>query len=561
MRFQRVTQAIALGTFTVILWAAAYPFHEDPGFDLFLRLDPLIGLGASASARTFLPPLVPGLILLASALLFGRFFCGHICPMGTTLDLLQAPVTGKRSVGDSTFEATSAHRTWKYLLLIVILGAALGGVSLVHWASPLSLVTRLYGLCLFPVGTLAAESVLEPATPWLLRTGFHDLAYVRISPKVFAANLFVPLLFLGIVVASRTMPRFWCRNLCPSGALFGLCSRSPLVRRRVDSSCTGCGICIRQCPTGAIGEDPSETTHSECIVCLGCVDACPESAISFGIATSKSRPNGEASDPTRRGMLTALAGGLFVAGLLRTGIRTPAPRGKERALVDSELIRPPGALPEPEFLSRCVRCGECMRACPTNTLQPVLLKAGAEGLFSPIMIPRLAGCAVGCNVCGKVCPTGAIRDLDLFEKQHAKVGTAYILRGNCLVWEQDRKCLVCDEACPYNAVYFRPAPDRRNAVPFVTENRCLGCGWCEFRCPVEGAAAIRVNIMGEVRRASGSYVEKAREYGLVFKTRGKSVDRLAPGIFGEAPRKPLRRAPERARPPEGEKLPPGFITK
>jgi MauM/NapG family ferredoxin protein len=291
------------------------------------------------------------------------------------------------------------------------------------------------------------------------------------------------------------------------------------------------------------------------------VKVCPESAISFGVATGDSPPYRESADPTRRGILVALAGGLFLSGLLRTGMRDPGPRGKEMALVDPELIRPPGALPEPEFLRLCVRCGECMKACPTNTLQPVWLKAGTEGLFSPIMVPRLAACAVGCNVCGKVCPTGAIRELDLREKQHAKVGTAYILRRNCLVWEQDRKCLVCDEVCPYNAVSFRPVPERRNAAPFVIENRCLGCGWCELRCPVKGAAAIRVNIIGEVRLASGSYVQKAREYGLVFKAKDNSVDRLAPGTFEGALPAPTKKTPKSPRPPEREKLPPGFITK
>jgi MauM/NapG family ferredoxin protein len=561
MRFQKATQAITLATFVVLLLAAAYPYREGLGVDFFLRLDPLIGLATSLAARAYLPYLLPGLIVLGSALLFGRFFCGHICPMGTTLDVLQTPVTSRRSVKDSTFEATSAHRRWKYLLLTLVLGAALAGVSLVYVGSPLSLVTRFYGLCLFPVATLLAESGLAVGTPWFLKMGFHQLAYLQLSSKVFATNLFVAFLFLGIVMASRWQPRFWCRNLCPSGALLGLCSRSPMVRRRVDSSCTRCGMCIRQCPTGAIGEDPSQTKHSECIVCLQCVKVCPEAAISFGVATGDSPPYRESADPTRRGIIVALAGGLFLSGLLRTGIRDPGPRGKEMALVDPELIRPPGALPEPEFLARCVRCGECMKACPTNTLQPVWLKAGTEGLFSPIMVPRLAACAVGCNVCGKVCPTGAIRELDLQEKQHAKVGTAYILRRNCLVWEQDRKCLVCDEVCPYNAVSFRPVPERRNAAPFVIENRCLGCGWCELRCPVKGGAAIRVNIIGEVRLASGSYVQKAREYGLVFKAKDNSVDRLAPGTFEGALPEPIKKMPKTPRPPEREKLPPGFITK
>ncbi len=202
-----------------------------------------------------------------------------------------------------------------------------------------------------------------------------------------------------------------------------------------------------------------------------------------------------------------------------------------------------------------------MKACATNTLQPVWLKAGLEGIFSPVMVPRLAACAVNCNVCGQVCPTGAIRDVSLIEKKHAKVGTAWIARQNCLVWEQDRKCLVCDEVCPYNAISFQPVPGLRNAAPVVVENKCSGCGLCENKCPVQGASAIRVNIIGEIRLASGSYIEKAAEYGLSFKTKETAQDRLAPGTF-DAPGTFVEPAPySESSSGTQEELPPGFTPK
>ncbi len=202
-----------------------------------------------------------------------------------------------------------------------------------------------------------------------------------------------------------------------------------------------------------------------------------------------------------------------------------------------------------------------MKACPTNTLQPIWFKAGLEGIFSPVIVPRVGACAVDCNVCGKVCPTGAIRDIPLAEKKQAKVGTAWIVRQNCVVWEQDKKCLVCDEVCPYSAVSFKPVDGLKNAVPFVVANKCIGCGWCESRCPVEGSAAIRVNIIGEVRISSGSYVEKAKEYGFVFKTKDKVHDRLAPDTFdsGEVP--PVKIEYPNSSSETGSGLPPGFIPK
>ena len=150
--------------------------------------------------------------------------------------------------------------------------------------------------------------------------------------------------------------------------------------------------------------------------------------------------------PRRRPSCTRRAGGL--AALTES---TPFSRlqGKQA------LIRPPGALPEGDFLRSCVRCGACMKSCPTNTLQPCLWEGGLAGLWSPKVEPRFAACDQHCNACGRVCPTQAIRSLPLEEKTHARIGTAVIRKEQCLVWAQDKLCLICDEICPYNAIVFR----------------------------------------------------------------------------------------------------------
>jgi len=556
MRFQRATQAVTLAGFVALMASAAYPYYEGLAVDFFLRLDPLIGVGTIVAARAFPLVLLPGLILLLSALLLGRVFCGHICPMGTTLDALHriAGPQRKPPVKSASYEATARFRPWKYIILAVMLVAAIAGVSLVHLGSPLSLVTRLYVLCLHPLVLLLGDWGLSWGAPLFSAVGLNDLSYLQISQRVFAPNFFVATLFCGLVVLAYRQPRFWCRNLCPAGALMALFSRRALFRRTVDDGCSGCSRCIRECPTGAISEDPSRTVHSECIMCLRCREMCPEEAVSFGPRWSDGRDSVIGADPTRRGILLALAGGLMTAGLLRSGQSQPRLSDKEGCLIDPELVRPPGAIPEAEFRARCVRCGECMKACPTNTLQPVWLKAGLEGLFSPVVTPRLGACATNCNVCGKVCPTGAVRDLPLIEKQHAKIGTAWINRRNCLVWEQDKKCLVCDEACPYKAISLQPVAELRNLAPFVKENQCVGCGYCENKCPVEGQSAIRVNIIGEIRLASGSYQEKASEYGLLFRRRDNLRDEATPGALNQ----PDAGYPLGIQQPDPSHLPPGF---
>lgn len=532
MSFQKITQAFTLAGFIILLLLAAYPYPDGLPADFFLRLDPLVAAGTMIASRSFIVYLLPGVVVLLAALFLGRFFCGHICPMGSTIDALELlgprrKVTGK----DGAYESNARFRSWKYVGLLAILGAALSGVSLVFLGSPLSLVTRLYALVLHPVLMLLGEVGLRFVAPMASRVGLPDLAYTELAPRFFATNFFVFSFFTLIVSLAYIQPRFWCRNLCPAGALVGFFSRRPLVRRHVADSCTGCGRCVRECPVSAISEDPKQAVHSECIVCLHCKEVCPESAVSFSRTKFPKPPVLRSPDLTRRGVLLGLGSGLMSAGLLHTSIDQPNTLFRERTLVDPELVRPPGALPEPDFLSKCIRCGECMKACPTNTIQPVWLKAGLGGMFTPTALLRLAGCATNCNVCGRVCPTGAIRDLPLIEKNHAKMGTAWIVRQNCLAWEQDKKCLVCDEVCPYNALSFRPVPGLRNAAPFVLENRCTGCGWCESKCPVNGASAIRVNIIGELRLSAESYVETARERGFEFRPKDKSHDRIAPGTF------------------------------
>lgn len=532
MRFQRIAQAFSLGLFCLLLILASYPYPEGIPADLFLRLDPSIAAVTTVAARDLLPAFWLALIVVATGLFAGRIFCGYICPMGATLDCIETLFrsASKRPPRDSGQSIKRFSHKTKYAVILVMMGAAIGGVSLVSWGSPLSLATRLYGLVIHPIVLFAGDQILDLTMPLL--KSFPDLAYWSLPARVFASNMFVTLLIVGIAALGIWQPRFWCRNLCPAGALLAIFSRKPLVRRSVSDDCNSCGLCVRTCPTGAISDDPKHTRYSECIACMQCKIICPQHAISFSL-TPPAPQAPPALNLSRRGLLWPLLAGLFSAGLLRTNIAQQRSGSKERPLREAELIRPPGALPEPEFLARCVRCGECMKACPTNTLQPVWLKAGLEGIFSPVITPRLAACGINCNVCGKVCPTGAIRSLSLIEKNYAKVGTAWIERRHCLVWEQDKKCLVCDEVCPYNAVSFRPVPDRKNAVPFVIAQRCTGCGWCESKCPVEGAAAIRVNIIGEVRLSEGSYVEKAKEYGFVFRTKDNTVDSLAPDTFDE----------------------------
>ena len=318
----------------------------------------------------------------------------------------------------------------------------------------------------------------------------------------------VTLMIFGAVIAlNRLAPRFWCRYLCPLGALLSLISPLGVFRRRVSPECNRCMVCREGCPMGAIGEDPLKTGSADCIQCRECAGICPQKAISFPASFSGV---GEYSGPdlSRRGFVYSVGGGLTLGFL---SLRTPFTSLQGRR----QLIRPPGALPETAFLRTCIRCGECMKSCITNTLQPSLWESGFSGLWTPKLELRMAACEPNCNVCGKVCPTQAIRSLSMEEKTHAKIGTAVLRKETCLVWAQNKMCLICDEICPYNAIVFRPVEGYRR--PVVIASRCNGCGYCEQRCPVRGESAIVVVPDGEIRLAEGSYVREAKKLQLEFK--------------------------------------------
>jgi formate hydrogenlyase subunit 6/NADH:ubiquinone oxidoreductase subunit I len=181
------------------------------------------------------------------------------------------------------------------------------------------------------------------------------------------------------------------------------------------------------------------------------------------------------------------------------------------------VIRPPGSVPEDEFLRRCIKCDQCIRVCPTNVLQPSLFESGVEGLWTPIMISKMGWCELNCTLCSQVCPTGAIREISIAEKLGigpfegkgpVKTGTAFYNQGRCLPWAMDTSCVVCEEVCPVSpkAIFTRNVEitDRWGATiqlkrPYIDPVKCIGCGICEHECPVKDDPAVYVTAIGESR--------------------------------------------------------------
>lgn len=205
------------------------------------------------------------------------------------------------------------------------------------------------------------------------------------------------------------------------------------------------------------------------------------------------------------GRRALLATGL--AGLSAKLLFNVSPQAAKRSF-NPALIRPPGALAEDEFLARCIRCGECMKVCPTNAIHPASLEGGAEGVWTPVLKMSAGYCDYECNLCSQVCPTRAIRQIDVEEKKKIRIGLAYIDKNRCLPWAYARTCIVCEEHCPTpkKAIWFEEAEvlNIRGEKLMVKQPRvdpelCIGCGICEDKCPVRGRAAIRITSVGETR--------------------------------------------------------------
>ena len=564
---RRISQAFFFSMFVwfCVVGTVGDKFWQLRGWPVnwFLQLDPLVAIATALTTHTLYRPLLWALVTIVLTIIFGRFFCGWVCPFGTIHHFVGYMGNRRKKTAQKIQlnKYRKAHRIKYFILIFFLFMAAFPSLAVTLQTGlldPIPLVTRSFNLLLLPIIDRAAN-------------------FVSVTDRFYEGAWLLLVIFLTAILLNLVIPRFYCRFICPLGALFAIISRFAIWRiGKKQSECSNCKLCDKSCE-GAC--EPSGSIRiSECVLCFNCRDDCKDDLLAY-----QTRPSlaGEITNPdvSRRGFVLSLASGIFAVPSIKLSNRLGSNW-------QHTVIRPPGALPEEEFLKRCIKCGQCMRVCPTNVIQPGGIEGGLENLWTPILNNRIgsSGCQLNCVACGQMCPTSAIRPITLAEKHGTgefaergpiKMGTAFFDRNRCLPWAMDKPCIVCEENCPVSpkAIYTQECfntvrdgiltvkkladniieveqtlvPDkyasgdyycavsinerkkitanRENSLeiyldeqfakmplpgskievqvrlqkPFVDIEKCIGCGVCEHECPVSGRKAIRISAVGETR--------------------------------------------------------------
>ncbi len=448
--------------------------------------------------------LASGFILIfLFTIIFGRIYCSFLCPLG----ILQDFFIFISSRFKKKFSYIKSLGWIRYsILILVIFFSIIGIMVLLNIFDPYSIFSRFLTNIFKPIFSLIINKVVI-----ILKM---NKIYLNLFYKIHKINLnlllFSIISFSVILIFSILKGRLYCNTICPVGTLLGFISKYSFMKISMDQAkCTSCHICEYKCKAGCIDSNNKKVDLTRCISCFNCLDICPHKAINYSFIKKSNKEN---IDYSRRKFLKYLFPFTLLSFTLLGALIRKSVLGKRNT---SKIpISPPGSLSINSYLDLCTACHTCVNSCPTKVLRP----AGFLNTMQPTLDYSYAFCDFECNICSRVCPSGAIKLLTLEKKKKTQIGEVNLNKNHCVVYEYGLDCGACAEHCPTAAVYMIPYKNNIYG-PETNSNICIGCGACEYICPAVPKKAITVqgNKIHKI-------VKDSLKEGLKDESQGKKVE-------------------------------------
>ena len=421
------------------------------------------------------------IIIIFLTLLFGRIYCSFFCPLGTLQDIINY-ISGKfNKMKKYSFYLPNNRLRYFFLILTIVVFLS-GSIIFFNLLDPFSnfgkIISNLIRPVYYMLNNLTA-SIFEFFNLYILYP--VEIRSYDILTLIFS------FFFLGLVSwLAYTKGRLFCNTVCPVGTFLGLISKFSVFKIKFDKKqCINCEICIGACKANCIDIKRKEIDFSRCVGCFNCLNVCSKNGITykFSLLNKNHKKQIKQPDTQRRTFLkktisyslglSSLAGLAYGQNIKRNLI----------PIKKNNPVSPPGSKSIKHFTESCTACHLCISACPTQVLQPSFFEYGITGIMQPMMDFDLNFCNYECNICSQICPSGAILPIILEEKKKTQLGKAIFIKENCIVYNNETDCGACSEHCPTKAVDMVPYKNKL-FIPEVYPDFCVGCGACEYVCPV-----------------------------------------------------------------------------
>lgn len=476
----------------------------------------------------FVPAILAGfavawLIIILSTLLFGRIYCSVLCPAGTLQDIIvrfsrfRIKRKGKKHK-KIFFHYQRPYNILRYSILgVTILLFLLGSIHLLLLLDPYSNFGRIIANIFRPAVMLGNNAAAEG----LMKIDIYWLYHIDINTVSVAALLSAIVVLVVFIIMSIYHGRLFCNTLCPVGSALSLFSKFSLFKIQMDHTlCNSCGNCTRACKSECIDYEKQTVDHSRCVSCFNCITHCNRGGLHYRfvnpfkkeapiVYTEAAKTNAKG----RRVFFSSVATLAVTFPLLKSyaqnrererhggmgeheqGHKHKSLKGEggpsEKHHLQNKPITPPGSGNIDHFISKCTACHLCVVKCPTQILKPVGFQYGFDYMLKPEMWYTKAYCNYDCSICSDVCPTDALTKLTLQEKQTTQLGEVHFNEDLCVVKTDNTDCGACSEHCPTQAVEMIPYKGALT-IPKIHTDICIGCGGCEYICPVRPKRAIFV---------------------------------------------------------------------